>query len=106
MIDPRWAAVPRADLSVRPDTPVEGIDLQLLPSATWLHGQLTTGPEKKPWAGQSVTLIQRGPEQESDEPSIPRWATADAKGKYAFTIGPGKYALWVGSDSASKRNLR
>ncbi len=105
VIHARWAAVPRADLSVRPDTPVERIDLQLLPSATWLHGQLTVGPEKKPWADQTVTLIVRGPDQESQGPSIPRWATTDAEGKYSFTIGPGKYTLWVDSDQRVEKKF-
>ena len=95
VIDPRWGAAARGGIAVRRDEPVEGIDFQLLASATRLHGQVTLGPEKKPWANRTVTLLVEGP---GWSPSIPRWATTDAEGKYAFTIGPGKYTIW--SDDA------
>ena len=54
--DDRFVAPPVLDIAVKPDTPLDGIDLELLKSATRLHGRLTLGPDKKPWPGQSVNM--------------------------------------------------
>ena len=105
--DEHWAAPARSGIAVRPDTPVEGIDFHLLRPVTRLHGQLTLGPERKPWPGQTVTLIQEGPEQQTADPrnpTIPRWATTDAEGRYAFAIGPGRYELWA-ADYNARQNF-
>ncbi len=93
--DSRWTAAPRDGIAVRPNTPVDGIDFQLQKTSTRLHGQLTVGPEKKPWPGQTVMLTQRGSgsSQESWNSRISRRAITDAEGKYAFAVCPGTYTI-------------
>jgi beta-lactamase regulating signal transducer with metallopeptidase domain len=106
--DSRWAAAARTGIVVRPDTPVDGVDFQLRP-ATEIRGQVTIGPDKKPLAGQQVTLLQSGPDNltlKADErlpnpagsnrhiqADIVRWTSTDKQGRYAFHVGPGNYVI-------------
>ena len=102
--DAHWAAPGRAGIAVRPDTPVDGIDFQLLQTATRLRGQLTLESENKLWAGQTVTLIQRGPDPTSGGRGILRHAqaTTDAEGQYVFNVGPGQYRIEAADSSAGQ----
>ncbi|MCX7424273.1 MAG: carboxypeptidase regulatory-like domain-containing protein, partial [Planctomycetia bacterium] len=117
--DSEWAAPARTGIIVRPDTPVDGIDFQLQP-AVRIHGQVTIGPEKKPLAGHTMTLIQYGPDNlnspaKSELPnptnsnvyvrsSIVQWATTDAEGCYQLHVGPGEYDL-RGPDNSAVQKL-
>ena len=106
--DSLWAAAASPGIIVHPDAPVDGVDFQLQP-ATKVRGQVTIGPDKKPLAGQYMSLYQAGPdyyqlppEKQLANPTrsnraimtqIARWATTDADGRYEFSVGPGKYNL-------------
>jgi hypothetical protein len=97
-------AAPPADIAVRRDARITGIDFQFSPCTTRLHGQLTLGPKKKPWPGQTVVLDQRSSDQKSTFRGVTREATTDAQGQYVFMVGPGKYTISAG-DSNDKQEL-
>jgi beta-lactamase regulating signal transducer with metallopeptidase domain/protocatechuate 3,4-dioxygenase beta subunit len=93
LTDNRWAAPPATGVDVQPDKPVKDVEIRLFKSATRLHGQLTVGPDKKPWAGQGVSMTPLGSQGERIEPFVNRWATTDADGRYSFAVGPGEYKV-------------
>jgi beta-lactamase regulating signal transducer with metallopeptidase domain/protocatechuate 3,4-dioxygenase beta subunit len=101
--DNRWTAAPRAGIVVKPDTPIEDIDFQLLKSPTRLHGQLTLGPDKKPWPGQQIRITQFLRDEKSPSLCVIRWATTDAEGRYSFAVGPGNYTVWSSEPTGEQK---
>jgi hypothetical protein len=91
--DPRWGASARASFEVQADTPVQNLDFRLLETPTRIHGQVTLGPDKKPWTGRQVILVEKDPDEKSGFPGLMRTATTDSDGRYEFLVGPGKFAL-------------
>jgi beta-lactamase regulating signal transducer with metallopeptidase domain len=85
--DEDWAAESRVGVVVRAGIPARDLDFRLS-RGTLLRGRLTVGPDKKPGAGQTITL-----KEQADRDNLIRWAETDAGGRYAFRVGPGRYQL-------------
>src|SRR5262249_40946106 len=97
--DERGAAPSRQGLPVRGGQPKKGLDFRLS-QGTLIRGRVTLGRDRKPAAGQTVTLIEQGSPitQEvggtwAQREELVRWATTDRDGRYAIRVGPGTYRM-------------
>src|SRR5262249_27037729 len=57
--DDRWAAPSKTGVVVREGQPQKGLDIRL-GEGTLLRGRVTLGGDRKPAAGQTITLIEQG----------------------------------------------
>ena len=105
--DEQWAASAIDGLIVRPQVPIEGLEISLQ-KAIRVFGRVTVGQEDRPVVGQRMSLYQAGralqemegvelPNPENTrywvQPSVFRNAETDEEGRYEFLVGPGKYTL-------------
>jgi beta-lactamase regulating signal transducer with metallopeptidase domain len=96
--DEKWAAPSKTGVVVGEGTPREGLDFRL-GKGTIVRGKATVGPDDKPAAKQTITLIELGsdlaPQANRTEKteSLVRWAETGADGRYAIRVGPGRYQI-------------
>ncbi len=114
-----WAGTTTEGIVLRPDKPINDVEIVLQPACK-IYGQVTVGPDMKPWAGQSMRLWREGPEYHKlpPEKQLPnpthrnraiivnfwRHATTDTNGRYEFHVGPGTYNL-KGPDNAPTKEV-
>jgi len=112
--DKEWAAPMLTGIRIEPKKNIENLDFDLRP-ATTLSGHVTVAG--KPVAGQDVSLQQSGMDTNSNPQMRPkagertyvapinhyRQAMTDAEGRYEFKIGPGRYLLKAGQNSAPQQ---
>ncbi len=104
VLDDDWAAASLDGLDIDSWPPALPVELDLA-KGTVLSGQVTFGPDKKPFAKQTVTLIQHSlvpPAPNLVMPQLVRWCTTDAEGRYRFRIGPGSFELRGPHDSGTR----
>jgi hypothetical protein len=100
VIDPDQAAPAITGVIAREGQPRSDLDFRL-GSGTWLEGQVTVASTGKPAAGQTVTVIQYGPQLPADlrgqrqdrRPGLVRWAETDPDGRYRMLVGPGEFEI-------------
>jgi hypothetical protein len=99
VLDDDWAAPSKTGVIVREGAPVTGLDFRLGPG-TVIHGTVRIGPERRPAADKTVTLIEQGPPPPEDmrrgypgQTGLVRWATTDETGSYSIRVGRGRFSL-------------
>ena len=102
VVDDRWAAASHVGVLLREGRPVTGIDFTLA-EGTILSGTVTVGSDKRPAAGEYLSIRMSGGEipKEIRKPNdrtgheirFFRNAVTDAEGKYRICLGPGKYQV-------------
>jgi beta-lactamase regulating signal transducer with metallopeptidase domain len=109
VIDDQWAAWSRGGIIPREGLVIQHVDLHLVPG-TIIKGRVTTGPDRKSVAGETVSISERGTNVEgigSKKPAsrqmpwrgedrvetLYRWTKTDRDGRYEFRVGPGRYSL-------------
>jgi hypothetical protein len=96
--DDNWAG---RTLEVKVGTGLHPDVLELnLVKGTLLHGQVATEPKGKPFANQSVLLV----ESTNAILELRRWARTDEEGRFRLRIGPGSYVL-TGPEGSGSRNF-
>ncbi len=111
VLDYRWAARTLTGVVVREGKAQGGLDLTLS-SGTLIHGVVTREAGGPPMQGETITLIEQGPnlppaflappvprDQAAD---LPQWTSTDAEGRYQFRVGPGRFKIWIGKGEDSK----
>ena len=99
--DESWAAPSNTGVFVGEDAPREHLDFRLA-KGTVIHGRVTVGPDDKPAAKQSVTLIEQWSDgvvapNQGKTVELVRWAETGADGRYEFRVGPGLYRINAGT---------
>ena len=91
--DREWAAASHTGIHLGEGETRDGLDFQLT-RGTRIRGHVTVGPDKRPVAGENVTLMEHG-EDAVGPTRIPlvRWAETDSQGDYEFRVGPGRFEL-------------
>ncbi len=104
VIDDAWAAPSYTGIVMGENRPRDDLDFHLA-QGTLIHGQVTSGPQRKPVGETTATLVQQGAEVPKefrktdyahDRENLVRWTRTDNQGRYALRVGSGKYTLSVG----------
>jgi hypothetical protein len=97
--DDHWAAPSKTGVVVREGESRKDLDFRL-GKGTLLRGRVTVGKEKKPAAGQIITLLEQGENLPADlggngsgREDLVRWAETDAEGRYQIRLGSGRYQI-------------
>src|SRR5262249_18152257 len=102
--DDQWAAPSLRGRVVREDEPRKDLNFRLS-KGTLIQGKVTVGRDKKPAAGQTITLIEQGAAIARDvggnwaqREELVRWAVTEKDGRYAIRAGPGDYKFYQSGD--------
>jgi RNA polymerase sigma factor (sigma-70 family) len=103
----KWAAQPQTGFAAFPKTPVANKNF-VLQLATKVFGRLMLGKDQRPYAGQLMTISQKGKDLHSQkdvvlpnpekskrwvQPTLGHGVRTDADGRFEFHAGPGEYNL-------------
>jgi hypothetical protein len=110
--DEEWAAPSLRGILVREDKPRMDLNFRLS-KGTLIQGKVTLGRDKKPAAGQTITLIEQGAVivpavggNLAKREDLVRWATTDKDGCYFIRSGPGEYKFYQSGNAQENLTVK